>query len=89
MVKFTVPTHKYVHAAYLEGEEKEAVEGAKEVGRSRLENRQRSDFKRRYDRLIAEGFESPPPEPTVKKRGRNRANPETCSNAWSVTSWRR
>ncbi len=53
---------------------KEAVEGAKEAGRSRLESQQYSDFERRYDRLIAEGLEMnpPSPEPKVKKRGRRK-----------------
>ena len=53
---------------------KEAVEEAKEAGRDSLENRQRSDFERRYDRLIAEGLKMnpPPPEPKVKKRGRRK-----------------
>jgi transposase len=53
---------------------KDAVTAAQEQAQVALSAQQLADFERRYDQLIAQGLAAnpPPPEPRVKKRGRQK-----------------
>lgn len=58
-------------------EVEEAVEEAKQQNHSASTDEQRIDFEARYDQWVAQGLQAnpPPPEPVVKKRGRNKQSP--------------